>query len=45
MDIMKQKRFGICKSVLWNLLGALASNTNLTVLGHGRPQKSSVDSS
>lgn len=45
----KQKILKICKSVLWNLLGDLASNTNLAVLeGVGvpaRPQESLVNSS
>jgi hypothetical protein len=35
MGVIKQKRFTILKCVFWNLLGALVSNTNLTVLGHG----------
>lgn len=34
MDVIKQKRFGILKCLLWNLLQALASNTNPKLLGH-----------
>lgn len=32
MDIIKQKRFRICKGVLWSLPGVLASDPNLAVL-------------